>query len=126
MGRVRILAAFSATVLTVGALVGCSAPSAPETLTPSAISTPSASAAPTGVVPIGTPTDVVTGLASPWSILRVSSTLTLVSERDTGAIERLTASGLEKIGVVPEVVHDSEGGLLGLAYLKAKIGRAHV
>jgi hypothetical protein len=39
MGRLRLLAAFSATLLTGGALVGCSAPSAPETLTPSATST---------------------------------------------------------------------------------------
>jgi len=123
MGRLRLLAASAAFALTVGALVGCSAPSAPETLTPSAIHSPSASAAPTGVVPIGTPADLVTGLASPWSILRVSNKLTLVSERDTGAVERLTASaGLEKIGVVPDVVHDGEGGLLGLAYLKATTG----
>ena len=66
---------------------------------------------------------MVTGLASPWSILRVSDTLTLVSERDSGAIERLTASGgLEKIGTVPGVVHDGEGGLLGLAFLEASPG----
>jgi len=117
------VAALAAAVVGMGVLTGCAGPSAPQTATPSAITAPSASAAPNGVVPTGTPTDVVTGLASPWSILRVSNTLTLVSERDTGAIERLTASGgLEKIGTVPGVVHNGEGGLLGLAFLEASPG----
>lgn len=117
------VAALAAAIVGIGALAGCTGPSAPQPTTPSAISTPSASAAPNGVVPTGTPTDVVTGLASPWSILRVSDTLTLVSERDSGAIERLTASGgLEKIGTVPGVVHNGEGGLLGLAFLEASPG----
>jgi len=117
------VAALAAIALGVAALTGCSAPSAPATRTPSAVTTPSSAPTPTGVVPSGTPTDVVTGLTSPWSILRVSPTLTLVSERDTGAIERVTASGgLEKIGTVPDVVHDGEGGLLGLAFLEASPG----
>lgn len=121
--RLAPVAALAAAVVSMGALVGCSAPASPETRTPSAMTTPSPSAAPNGVVPTGTPTDVVTGLASPWSILRVSNTLTLVSERDSGAIERLTASGgLEKIGTVSGVVHNGEGGLLGLAFLEASPG----
>src|SRR4051812_45967322 len=120
---IRSAAALGAIALGAAALAGCAAPSAPETFTPSAINTPSPGSALHGVAPAGTPTDVVTGLASPWSILRVSSTLTLVSERDSGAIERLTASGgLEKIGTVPDVVHDGEGGLLGLAFLEASPG----
>src|SRR3954462_874849 len=119
----RSIAALGALAMGMGALAGCSTPGASETRAPTAPSTPSATAAPTGVVPTGTPTDVVTGLASPWSILRVSSTLTLVSERDSGAVERLTASGgLEKIGTVPGVVHNGEGGLLGLAFLEASPG----
>jgi glucose/arabinose dehydrogenase len=74
-------------------------------------------------VPTGSPTDVVTGLASPWSILRVSPDLTLVSERDSGVVEQVTASGaLVKIGKVPGVVHNGEGGLLGLAFLEATGG----
>jgi len=118
-----LVAALAAAVLCVGVLAGCSAPSPRETLTASAITTPSATPTPNGVVPSGTPQDVVTGLASPWSILRVSAALTLVSERDSGAIERLTASGgLEKIGTVPDVVHNGEGGLLGLAMLPASSG----
>ena len=102
---------------------GCSTPSPPETFTPSAINTPSASPRPPVSCRPERPTDVVTGLASPWSILRVSPKLTLVSERDSGAVERLTASGaLQKIGTVPGVVHDGEGGLLGLAFLEASPG----
>jgi glucose/arabinose dehydrogenase len=117
------IAALAAVVVGVAALTGCSTPGPNESRTPSAVTTPSPTSTPTGVVPTGTPTDVVTGLASPWSILRVSPSLTLVSERDTGAIERVTASGgLEKIGTVPGVVHDGEGGLLGLAYLEASPG----
>jgi len=129
MPRHRPVAALPALVLALvlgaGGLAACSARPAP-TGAPEAGRTPSAvptGAAPTGVVPTGTPTDVVTGLASPWSILRVSSKLTLVSERDSGAVERLTASGaLQQIGTVPGVVHDGEGGLLGLAFLEASSG----
>jgi glucose/arabinose dehydrogenase len=121
--RSVVVAALAAVTLGLGALAGCSTPTAPETFTPSTLGTPSASATPTGVVPTGAPADVVTGLASPWSILRVSSSLTLVSERDSGVIERVTAAGaLQKIGTVPDVVHDGEGGLLGLAYLEASPG----
>ncbi|MEO6117025.1 MAG: PQQ-dependent sugar dehydrogenase [Pseudolysinimonas sp.] len=121
--RLASVAALAAVALGLSALAACSAPTAPETFAPSTSGTPSAAAKPTGVVPSGTPVDVVTGLASPWSILRVSSSLTLVSERDSGAIERVTASGaLQKVGTVPGVVHDGEGGLLGLAFLEASSG----
>lgn len=120
--RLASIAALAAIALGVAALTGCLAPRAPQTRTPSAVTTPTPTPL-TGVAPTGTPTDVVTGLASPWSILRVSPTLTLVSERDTGVIERVTASGgLEKIGTVPGVVHNGEGGLLGLAFLEASPG----
>jgi len=123
MARIRPLAALLALALGVGALTGCSAPTGPATGTPAVSRTPSPSPTPAGVAPTGTPHDVVTGLASPWSILRVSSQLTLVSERDSGVIERLTPSGaVQKIGTVPGVVHDGEGGLLGLAFLEASPG----
>ena len=113
-----VAAALAAGTLGLSLLAGCSSPAPRETSNASSIA-PLASATPTGVVPTGAPIDVVTGLASPWSILRTSK-LTLVSERDSGAIERVTASGtLEKIGTVPGVVHDGEGGLLGLALLQS-------
>jgi glucose/arabinose dehydrogenase len=113
----------AAVVMGLAALSGCSAPAAPESSSPSTLHSPSAGATLSGVLPTGTPTDVVTGLQSPWSILRVSPSLTLVSERDSGAVERVTASGgLQMIGTVPGVVHNGEGGLLGLAFLEAGTG----
>ncbi len=122
MPRLLHLVAVAVVLLGFGALSGCSGPASHETFTPPSIA-PSASATPRGVVPTGAPVDVVTGLASPWSILRTSK-LTLVSERDSGAIERVTASGgLATIGTVPGVVHDGEGGLLGLALLQSGVTR---
>lgn len=117
----RLAASAAAVALAIGALSGCSASgptTEPSPAEPSSTATAPSSGASAGVVPTGTPTDVVTGLQSPWSILRVSPSLTLVSERDSGTIERVTASGtLTKVGTVPGVVHDGEGGLLGLASL---------
>jgi glucose/arabinose dehydrogenase len=111
------LAAFAAAVtLGFGVLSGCSAPNQ-TTGSPAPAPSRSVSAA-AGVVPTGKPHDVVTGLQSPWSMLQISPSLTLVSERDSGVIERVTASGsLQKVGTVPGVVHTGEGGLLGLAFL---------
>ena len=123
MVGIRSVAAFAAVALGLGALAGCSDPAARVTPTPSSSGTSSAGAT-AGVVPTGTPVDVVQGLMSPWSILRVSPTMTLVSERDSGAIQRITASGdLEKVGTVPGVVHNGESGLLGLALLQSDTTR---
>jgi glucose/arabinose dehydrogenase len=76
------------------------------------------------VQPAGDPSTVVTGLAAPWSILRIplsdddSDTITLISERDSGNVQQLMPDGsLQLIGTVPGVVHAGEGGLLGLEYL---------
>ena len=59
------------------------------------------------------------GLKAPWSIVRLgASDSTLISERDSGTVvERLPSGRLRDVGVVPEVVHAGEGGLLGLAVL---------
>ena len=94
-------------------LAGCG----PQPITGTGTTPPSPTAEVDGVQPAGTPADVVTGLAAPWSILRISETLTLVSERDSGVIEEVVGDGLQPIGTVPGVVHQGEGGLLGLAYL---------
>ncbi len=61
---------------------------------------------------------VVTGLESPWSILPLQdgSGVILVSERDAGRIVRVDRGRVEPIGAVPGVVHQGEGGLLGLAF----------
>jgi glucose/arabinose dehydrogenase len=63
-------------------------------------------------------TDLATGLDAPWSMIRLASGSALVSERDSGRILELTASGDRRaVGVVDDVVHEGEGGLLGLAVL---------
>lgn len=103
-----------AVVLGVLVLAGCTAtpvtqPGAPVPTTP---------ADAVAVQPAGHPVDVATGLTSPWSVLRLESGEVLVSERDTGVIQRLGDDGsLEPVGTVPGVVAASEGGLLGLAGL---------
>ena len=78
------------------------------------------------VQPAGAPFDVATGLAAPWSILRIPDPSsdsgrreqTLVSQRDDGRILSVAAdrSPIE-VGVVPGVASGGEGGLLGLASL---------
>lgn len=100
------------------ALVGC-APTAPPTVTSTARPTPSVtpSAEPLPVVPLlptGEVADVVTGLSAPWSIARLESGSSLISERDSGLIRELAADGaLRDVGAVP-AAPQGEGGLLGI------------
>lgn len=102
-------------------LAGCAAN--PETRPGTSAPTPSPEAV--AVQPAGNPTEVATGLAAPWSIVRLPSGGVLVSERDTGVIQRFdepsAGSGrpaaLEPVGTVPGVAPGGEGGLLGLAAL---------
>ena len=63
-------------------------------------------------------TDVATGLEAPWSVVRLDSGSALVSLRDSGRVVELTASGeLRDVARIDGVVHEGEGGLLGLAVL---------
>lgn len=111
-------------------LVGCSAtppvagPSPTGTATPGSSTTPTPTptvAAAPSVEPHGEPTVIASGLHSPWSMVRLRSGSTLISERDSGTIVELTANGtLRQVGVVPDVVHDGEGGLLGLAFVRSR------
>lgn len=98
-------------------LAGCTTPPpTPGTSTPST-SAPSPAGADEAVQPAGSPVDVTTGLAAPWSILRISDTETLISQRDDGRILSVASDRSPvEVGVVPGVVSASEGGLLGLAY----------
>lgn len=107
--------------LTAGAMIvalaGCG-PQAPRPEPSGQQPVPSQSSEPTigPVQPAGTPEVLVTGLASPWSILRLESGSTLISERDTGMIMEYTVTGaVREVGSVDGVVHSGEGGLLGLA-----------
>ncbi len=108
--------------LAVGVLLlaGCTAPPAPTptpTATPSPTPSPTATQDPNSVGPVQ-PSGAVTvvgGLSAPWSIVRLESGSTLISERDRGAIRELTEDGqLRDVGAVPGVAAGGEGGLLGL------------
>jgi glucose/arabinose dehydrogenase len=70
----------------------------------------------TGVSSAG-PFDVATGLDTPWGLAFLPSGDALVAERDSGIIvlESDPTTAPTEVAVVPGVVPDGEGGLLGLA-----------
>ncbi|MDJ0337815.1 PQQ-dependent sugar dehydrogenase [Cryobacterium sp. PH31-O1] len=120
---VRRHAVFTASAaLLVLTLSGCSAEApraTPTTFTP-AQSMPSDSAAAglTPVHPLGEPVVIASGLAAPWSILRLPDGATLISERDTTLVRELLPDGsLRETGTVEAAEPNGEGGLLGLAFL---------
>jgi glucose/arabinose dehydrogenase len=120
MSGIRPLAAASAALVVAALVTACGA----QPHTEPGTSAPTPTEQPDGVQPAGAPESVATGLAAPWSILRIplgendKDTITLVSERDTGNVQQLMPDGtLQLIGTVPGVAHASEGGLLGLEYL---------
>ncbi len=110
--RLAILAA--AALLTSGCAVQTGDPAPVPTPT----STPSPTVDPLTVGPVeatGEPTVIATGLRVPWSMVRLESGSTLVSERDTGLIMEVRADGaIREMAAVPDVVAGGEGGLLGL------------
>ncbi|MDN4597319.1 PQQ-dependent sugar dehydrogenase [Leifsonia virtsii] len=118
LGRRPGLMALAAAALV---LAGCSSPAPDPTVTrtPTATPRPSGSSAPVAAIPWqpGTDTTVLeTGLDAPWSVVPLPSGSALISERDSGLVrERLPQGGLRDVGTVPGVVHQGEGGLLGLA-----------
>jgi glucose/arabinose dehydrogenase len=109
-------------------LAGCTAEATPTTQPTTAaptISTPSTTATPTpeAVEISGEPTVLTTDLESPWSMVRLSSGSTLISLRDTGRVVEYTAAGdVREVGVIADVAHRGEGGLLGLAVSPADEG----
>jgi glucose/arabinose dehydrogenase len=120
-------------VLLVGCTAGADAPvSGGQAATRPASETPTDPAAVAGPGPVaaGTdtggvtvaadaePTDVATGLAAPWSVVRLDTGSSFVSLRDTGTVlELLADGGTREVGSIDGVVHEGEGGLLGLAVL---------
>ncbi len=87
-----------------------SASAPPDTSAP-----PVASDPPRRIVPTGTPTDVVTDLEAPWSIVFVGDSA-LVSLRDSARIVEVTPDrSVREMATIDGVVHGGEGGLLGLA-----------
>ena len=103
-------------------LAGCTAQPTPTPMpVPTATATQTPTPAPTpaiAYVPTGDPQTVVAGLDAPWSMVRLPSGSTLISLRDSGVIEELPVNGaLRVVATVPGVVHEGEGGLLGLEYV---------
>lgn len=91
------------------ALTACSAGSTGSTVQPSYASP---SNAPPSVVVESTLTD---GLAAPWDIVKAGQS-TLVSERDSGRILEVDATGQSRVvTAIAGVDHQGESGLLGLA-----------
>jgi glucose/arabinose dehydrogenase len=111
-----ILAALA--LLTTGCAVqaGDPAPVPAPTATP----TPSPIIDPLTLGPVdaaGEPTVIATGFSVPWSMVRLKSGSTLVSERDTALVKEVLADGsVREVGAVAGVVPEGEGGLLGLEF----------
>jgi glucose/arabinose dehydrogenase len=108
-------AAIGASLLMASCTVTPAAPqgSPSETAPAAASSGPSAPAG--AAILADTPRTVTTGLEAPWSVVFRGST-PLVSERDSGRILELSATGAARmVGTVPDVAGIGEGGLLGLA-----------
>lgn len=102
-------------LLAVILLVGCAAPAPEPTAAPSRTPTPTATPAPEALVPTGATSDVLTGLAAPWSVVPLENGSAFISERDSRRILEFTASGdVREIAVVADAVSSGEGGLLGL------------
>lgn len=115
MLHARLLAVCAVVV----ALTACTTPApAPTPTHTSSAPRPTASVPAVAAIPWqpGAQTVLETGLDAPWSVLRLPSGSALISQRDDGrVIERLPQGGLRQVGTVPGVVHQGEGGLLGLA-----------
>ncbi|MEJ3404496.1 PQQ-dependent sugar dehydrogenase [Rathayibacter sp. YIM 133350] len=101
-------------------LTGCvSAPrvtpiTATPTPRPTGTSTPVAVLPP--VQPSGDPVEVASDLDVPWSIVRLPSGATLLSQRDAGTIVELLPDGsTREVAEIDGVEANGEGGLLGLA-----------
>ena len=61
-------------LIVVGLLAGCAAaPTVTPTPTPPPATSPTATPAPEALVPTGEVSDVLTGLAAPWSMVRLES-----------------------------------------------------
>ena len=119
MGRTPIAA--SVVIVIAVALAGCTVEPMP-TPTPTVAPSVQPSTTPTPdpgalgpVTPTGGVGTIAEGLDAPWSIVRLESGSTLISERDRGVVRELTPDGaLRDVGAVPGVVAGGEGGLLGL------------
>jgi glucose/arabinose dehydrogenase len=120
-----------ATLATAVLLAGCASPppqapqaSASASTEPRPSASAEASEFPGPAEPTGEVTVIAEGLEAPWSIVRLTDELleggsTLVSERDTSAVQEITTDGtVREVGAIEGVAPGGEGGLLGLATLR--------
>ncbi|AYG05282.1 PQQ-dependent sugar dehydrogenase [Gryllotalpicola protaetiae] len=109
-------------------MAGCTQPGEPRPEPTAALPAPTlaptaqASGSPSAPAPtqhwtvVGDPATLATGLRAPWSIALLPGGDALISERDSGRVLERTVDGATRTaGTVPGVVHQGEGGLLGLA-----------
>ncbi|WP_341952951.1 PQQ-dependent sugar dehydrogenase [Salinibacterium sp. TMP30] len=112
--RLRLLAPLFVCAL----LAGCAQATEVEPPPATETGTPPEVRASVTIDPDATPTTVISGLAAPWSMVRLESGSTLVSERDTRLVKELTSGGqFREVGIVGDAAPGGEGGLLGLATL---------
>lgn len=123
----RAIGGLTAALFAVLTLDGCSGggPGPDASGTSSAATAPAATGQPIGPAPttssaVASPrisSTVTTGLTSPWGLAFLPDGSALVSERDTARIKQIPAGDdtARVLGTVPGVVHNGEGGLLGIA-----------
>jgi glucose/arabinose dehydrogenase len=120
MTRTQVALGLTAVLLLAGCTQG-------PTGTPAPVPTPTRTPTPTPTVdpntigpvqPVGGATVIASGLVSPWSMVRLESGSTLISERDTGFIKELLADGtIRDVAAIPDVQPNGEGGLLGIEFV---------
>ena len=72
-------------------LAGCTNTGSPGSAPPAPSEPP-----PSGVQPVGEPEQIVGGLEAPWSMVRLESGSTLISERDSGTVAVLAETQILK------------------------------
>lgn len=101
--------AAAAALLTVVLAAACTPPAA-EPADPGTPATPGLVA-----TPAGSPEDVLTGLAVPWSVAFFGDTPLISTRERAEVLEPAADGGTRVVGTVPDVAPSGEGGLLGLA-----------
>lgn len=93
--------------------------SAPPPASSSSVPSPSSSRTSTALA-IGKPTDLITGLTTPWGLRSLDDQTLLVSERDTGVIKLVRDGKASAIGTVAGFRARGEAGLLGIEVSRDK------
>ena len=106
-----------AAIAVAALLAGCTAQPQGALTTPVPTTpVPTTSEPAAAVAPVGEPTTIASGLDAPWSMVRLDSGSTLISERDSRLVKELTPDGtVREVGSVDGAAPGGEGGLLGIA-----------